>query len=167
VSVKALPDPFQAEGLEALLEEEEIRGKHFLFPRALKARERLPRFLEEKGARVDVVAVYETRNALENRDLLLDILTTVKLDYLTFTSSSTVRSFVEMAGTGPKRAAWRAIPAACIGEITAGAARSQGFHSILTARPSTTPGLVKAIVDHAKRTSKEGRSIGPGSSVHS
>ncbi len=148
VKVKRLPDQFQAEGLASLLESEALRGKSFLFPRARKAREWLPRFLEEKGARVDVAVVYETRSAVENQDLLRKILAAGKLDYLTFTSGSTVRAFVEMAGSGPGREAWRAIPAACIGEVTAERARKDGFLRILTARPSTIPGLVQAIVDH-------------------
>jgi uroporphyrinogen III methyltransferase/synthase len=149
VRVKRLPDSFQAEGLASLLESEVLRGKAFLFPRAKKAREWLPRFLEEKGARVDVAVVYETRSAVENRDLLRKILATGQLDYLTFTSGSTVRAFVEMAECGSGSEAWRAIPAACIGELTAERARKDGFHLILTARPSTITALVQAIVDHA------------------
>jgi uroporphyrinogen III methyltransferase/synthase len=150
IAVQPLPDSFQAEGLAALLETEKIKGKRFLFPRARKAREWLPRFLEEKGARVDLAVVYETRKAVENKDMLLNVLVTEKLDYLTFTSSSTVHSFAELAGHGPARREWQTLPAACIGEITADTARAEGFGNILTARPSTIPGLVQVIVDHAE-----------------
>jgi uroporphyrinogen III methyltransferase/synthase len=150
IAVHTLPDSFQAEGLAALLETEKIEGKQFLFPRARKAREWLPRFLEEKGARVDVAVVYETRKAVENKDLLLELLATEKLDYLTFTSSSTVQSFVEFAGPRPSRGTWQTLPAACIGEVTADVARAEGFDHILTARPSTIPGLVQVIVDHVE-----------------
>ena len=153
IAVHSLPDSFQAEGLAALLEREKIEGKRFLFPRARKAREWLPRFLEEKGARVDVAVVYETRKAVENKDLLREVLATEALDYLTFTSSSTVRSFVELAGPRPARGAWQTLPAACIGEITADAACTEGFRHILTARPSTIPGLVQVIVDHVESKS--------------
>jgi uroporphyrinogen III methyltransferase/synthase len=148
IAVHSLPDSFQAEGLGALFETEKIEGKKFLFPRARKAREWLPRFLEEKGARVDVAVVYETRIAVENKALLLEVLAIGKLDYLTFTSSSTVRSFVELAGSRQAGTEWQTLPAACIGEITADTARAEGFHHILTARPSTIPGLVRVIVDH-------------------
>ncbi len=149
VPVRPLPDRFQAEGLAALLEGEGVKGKRFLHPRAKKAREILGPFLAERGAELDTVTVYETRSARENEGRLREILEGESLDYLTFTSGSTVRAFVEMAGSGPGREEpWREIPAACIGEITAEAARTRGFHRVLTARPSTVPGLVRAILDH-------------------
>jgi uroporphyrinogen III methyltransferase/synthase len=149
VSVERLPDQYQAEGLASLLEQETVQGKRFLFPRARKAREWLPRFLEERGARVDLAVVYETRRADENAGLLQEILGKEKLDYLAFTSSSTVSAFIALAG-GPTKAAWQKITAACIGEITAETARTEGFLQILTARSSTIPGLVKAIEDHVE-----------------
>lgn len=148
VGVRRLPGQYQAEGLASLLEREPVRGRRFLFPRARKAREWLPAFLEERGARVDVAVVYETRQAGENEGLLREILEGERLDYLTFTSSSTVVAFVALAG--PPGDDWRGIPAACIGEITSETARAKGFHLLLTANPSTIPGLVEAIVDHAR-----------------
>jgi len=150
VVVRSLPDQYQAEGLASLLERETLQGKRFLFPRARKAREWLPGFLEEKGARVDLAVVYETRKAGENEGLLREVLRKEKLDYLTFTSSSTVSAFVALAGPGPTRDGWQTIPAACIGKITAEAARTEGFQCVLTARPSTIQGLVQAIEDHAE-----------------
>jgi uroporphyrinogen III methyltransferase/synthase len=150
ITVNSLPDQYQAEGLASLLAREKVQERRFLFPRARKAREWLPRFLEEKGARVDLAVVYETRKADENECLLREFLEKGNLDYLTFTSSSTVEAFVELAGADSRRPAWQAIPAACIGEITADTARSKGFRQVLTARPSTIPGLVQAVVDHAE-----------------
>ncbi len=151
IHVERLPRQYQAEGLASLLEQEGVQGKSFLFPRARKAREWLPGFLEERGARVDVAVVYETRRADENAGRLQEILTKEKLDYLAFTSSSTVSAFTALAGSGPAREGWRRITAACIGEITASTARIEGFDRILTASSSTIPGLVKAIEDHAQR----------------
>jgi uroporphyrinogen III methyltransferase/synthase len=150
VSVERLPDQYQAEGLASLLKQETVQGRRFLFPRARKAREWLPEFLEGKGARVDLVVVYETRRADENAGLLREILRKEKLDYLAFTSSSTVSAFTALAGSGPTKEAWQKITAACIGEITAETARNEGFLQILTARSSTIPGLVKAIEDHVE-----------------
>jgi len=150
VSVVRLPDQYQAEGLATLLEQEKLQGKRFLFPRARKAREWLPRFLEERGARVDLAVVYETRRADENAGLLREILGKEKLDYVAFTSSSTVSAFAALAGPNPTKEAWQKITAACIGEITAETARTEGFQHILTACPSTIPGLVQAIEDHVE-----------------
>jgi uroporphyrinogen III methyltransferase/synthase len=150
VYVERLPDQYQAEGLASLLEEETVQGKRFLFPRARQAREWLPRFLEGRGARVDLAVVYETRRADENAGLLQEILSKEKLDYLAFTSSSTVSAFTALAGSAATRDTWQKITAACIGEITAATARTEGFDHILTACPSTIPGLVQAIEDHVE-----------------
>jgi len=149
VPVKSLPDRYQAEGLVDLLIRQDLRGKRFLFPRARSARELLTRHLEEHGAQVDLAVVYETRKAQENRQRLLALLESRCLDYITFTSTSTVRYFGEMAG--PVLHAdpyWKAVPAACIGDITARAAREQGFATVLTAGESTLRGLVQSLLDH-------------------
>jgi uroporphyrinogen III methyltransferase/synthase len=148
IEVRALPDRFQAEGLADLLDRQDLAGKRFLFPRAELGREILPMFIEKKGGQVDVVVVYETTEAQENAVLLKSILAKERLDYLTFTSPSTVKSFVEMAGRDQERKPWHDIPAACIGEITAKTAHSMGFKQVLTAKPSTVQALVRSIVVH-------------------
>ncbi len=150
VRVEPLPEAYQAEGLGSLLEQETVQGKRFLFPRARRAREWLPRFLEERGAKVDLAVVYETRRADENAGLLREILTRERLDYLAFTSSSTVSAFTSLAGPAPPGGDWHGITAACIGEITASTARDAGFDCIVTARSATIPGLVEAIEAHAR-----------------
>ncbi len=154
VSVQALPERFQAEGLIALLEKEPLHGKRFLIPRARKAREVLPRFLEERGAQVDVAVVYQTRKATENQPQLQRILSEARLDYLTFTSASTVRFFGEMAGAHGSPHLWREIPAACIGEVTAEEARQFGFCSVLVAPEATLASLVHALADDCARRDK-------------
>ena len=66
-----------------------------LVARAAEARDVLPDALRERGAEVDVVALYETvaedptRPRSRRRP---------SADYVTFTSSSTVRNFVEAVG---------------------------------------------------------------------
>jgi uroporphyrinogen-III synthase len=150
VVARTLPEQYQAEGLASLLARDTLQGRRFLFPRARKAREWLPGFLEEKGAHVDLAVVYETRCASENRGLLREILNGEKLDFLTFTSGSTVGAFGAMAGPEAAAGDWKTIPAACIGEITAEAARAEGFRRVLSAHPSTIQGLVQVMVDHVK-----------------
>jgi len=154
VHVEAIPDRYQAEGLVALLERQELRGKRFLFPRARNAREILTRYLEERSAQVDLAVVYETRKAGENQQRLQTILTTRALDYITFTSTSTVLFFGEMADRKKPGRTWKSIPAACIGEITSGTARELGFETVLTAPESTLQGLVQSLVDHRRGESK-------------
>jgi uroporphyrinogen-III synthase len=148
IPVKAIPDRYQAEGFMALLEKEDLKGKRFLFPRAREAREILTRFLEKRDASVDVAVVYETRKAVENQPLLMNILRRETLEYVTFTSTSTARYFGEMAGDELLLPRWKLIPAACIGDITAGVVRALGFSTVLTAPEATLEGLVRALVDY-------------------
>ena len=92
--VDVMPEEFRAEGvIEAL---GEVKGKRVLLPRAAGAREILPRELEKRGASVDEVIAY--RSVLPQRDTgeMRRALESGEIDMLTFTSSSTVRHFVEI-----------------------------------------------------------------------
>ena len=85
-----VPERFVAEGLvEALADVPVARA---LVARAAEARDVLPDALRERGAEVDVVALYETV-AEPLSDAQLQALGTA--DYVTFTSSSTVRFLFE------------------------------------------------------------------------
>ena len=65
-----------------------------------------------------------------------------RADVITFTSSSTVDRYVEIAGTD-------GIPGivACIGPVTAATARGHGLHVDIEASVHSIDGLVAAIVD--------------------
>src|SRR5207302_1683442 len=86
VLADVVPERFVAEGLVDALAEMPVRRA--LIARAAEARDVLPDALRERGAEVDVVALYETV-AESLSDAQLDALG--HADYVTFTSSSTVR----------------------------------------------------------------------------
>jgi uroporphyrinogen-III synthase len=65
------------------------------------------------------------------------------LDAVTFTSSSTVRGFLQRFGRVPEGAA-----VVCIGPVTAGTARDLGISVDAVAEPYTLEGLVQALVLH-------------------
>jgi uroporphyrinogen III methyltransferase/synthase len=146
LSVCPLPERFQAEGLCELLGQGDLKGKRFLFPRAREGRDALPAFLRDRGADFELLVVYETRSAHENRDRLRALLAEGAFDYVTFTSPSTVRAYAAFASPTPPSLPWREIPAACIGEVTAEAARTMGLKTVFAASPSTLDGLVQALV---------------------
>src|SRR5882762_418140 len=139
-----VPDRFVAEAVVAALAARgDVRGKTVLLPRAREARDALPDGL---GALVDVIPVYETiRETGDGRKLAAEILAGT-VDVVTFTSSSTVRSFVELVG-GPVAVSGR-FTAAVIGPVTAGTARELGITVVIEAQDYTVPGLVDAIVRH-------------------
>ena len=68
-----------------------------------------------------------------------------EMDAVTFTSSSTVRNFVEMVGTERARTWLRHVLVASIGPITTRTARDLGIEVGVEAEEYTIPGLVEAI----------------------
>jgi uroporphyrinogen III methyltransferase/synthase len=140
IRADVVPERFVAEGLvEALASVDVSRA---LVARAAQARDVLPDALRERGAEVDVVELYETvaeplsdaqRSALSGAD------------YVTFTSSSTVRFFFEQAAgalAGDTRLA-------SIGPVTSATLRQLGHEPALEAERHDVDGLIDAIVADA------------------
>jgi len=132
-----VPERFVAEGLvEALAD---VPVSRALVARAAQARDVLPDALRERGAEVDVVALYETVAEPVSDQQRSAV---ARADYLTFTSSSTVRFFFDAAGDslGP------ATRLASIGPVTSDALRERGHEPDLEATRHDIDGLVEALV---------------------
>ena len=137
-----IPEEFRAEGiLEALSGKLPPHAK-ILLPRAEEARLVLPEKLREKGAEVDVVALYQTVAADADGAALRDALRAGAIDLVTFTSSSTVKNLVQILGGADALAG---VKTACIGPVTADTARSLGIEPAIVAETYTIDGLVAAI----------------------
>ena len=115
-------------------------GRRVLLPRAAVARHVLPEGLRAAGWDVDVVAAYRTETAHPPAEALA---AAAVADAVTFTSPSTVRSYLETAGP-------LAVPAvvACIGPVTAAAARQRHLDVDVVADVHTMEGLVEALASH-------------------
>jgi len=145
-----VPDRFVAEAVvTALAAQGDVRGKTVLLPRARGARDALPDGLRALGARVDVIPVYETIQATGDASGLAAEILAGAIDAITFTSSSTVRGFVESVGR-PVAASGR-FAAAVIGPVTAGTARELGIAVAVEAAEYTVAGLVEALVRYFGR----------------
>ena len=105
--------------IEALAEVP-VQGKPVLVARAAEARDVLPDALRERGAEVDVVALYETVRETPAPE---EIEAAMDADYVTFTSSSTVRNFLEVTGGRVPEGA-RIVS---IGPVTSETARESGI----------------------------------------
>jgi len=115
-------------------------GGAVLLARAEVARDVLPEGLSAKGWHVDVVDAYRTVTASPDPAVLAEL---AGADVITFTSSSTVTRFLEVAGAD------RLPPiVAAIGPITAGTAREAGIDVAVEAGTHSIPGLVEAIIGH-------------------
>ena len=135
-----VPERFVAEGLiEALVDVPITRA---LLARAAQARDTLPDALRERGAEVDIVTLYETvAEPLDGEQL--DRL--ARADYVTFTSSSTVRFLLQSAG-GRLDGRSRSVS---IGPVTSATLREHGITVDVEATRHDIDGLLEALLDDA------------------
>jgi uroporphyrinogen III methyltransferase/synthase len=146
-----IPTEFQAEGVIAALARVGIHGSRILIPRAEVAREILPDQLRELGATVDVIPVYRTIAPVMDVAYLTQQLHDGQVAVVTFTSSSTVRNFVELLGGRDRvRPLLARVVVACIGPITARKAEEYGMTVTVMPDENTVPALAEAIVRHFK-----------------
>jgi uroporphyrinogen III methyltransferase/synthase len=156
IAADVIPERFVAEALVQALAGIPVRRA--LVARASEAREVLPDALRARGAEVDVLALYETvAEPLSERALAA----AKAADYITFTSSSTVRFFLEAAGESP--ALSREDPAlppkthvlspktrvVSIGPVTSEALREHGIEPHVEAERHDIDGVVDAMVTDA------------------
>ena len=153
IKVTVVPRRYVAESVVESLRDR-VEGKRVLLARARVARDVIPRELRDLGAEVDVVEAYETVIPRSSRVLIRELLKDEgqRPNLITFTSSSTVRNFVELLGdepcgrgrphpTGP----FSGIQFASIGPVTSSTLREFGLPVDIEARKYTIPGLIKAI----------------------
>jgi len=155
-----VPDRFVAEALLEVFPDPDAhpgddleRTGRVLLARAGAARDVLPEGFRAKGWLVDDVAVYDSRA------LQLDTASKARAaagDLVTFTSASAVDRYIEAMGLD-------AVPpiVACIGPITADAARDQGLGVDIVAEVHTLAGLVDAVVAHVTDHPVAGAAIEP------
>jgi uroporphyrinogen III methyltransferase/synthase len=137
-----VPERSVAESLvEALLD---VPVSRALVARAREARDVLPAALRERGAHVDVLALYETvAEPLDDATLAA----ARDADYLTFTSSSTVRYFLEAAGGHPDLSPRTRIVS--IGPVTTRTLRHHDLEPHVEATQHDIDGIVDALVADA------------------
>jgi uroporphyrinogen III methyltransferase/synthase len=144
-----VPSQFVAESLAQSLSELTITRA--LVARAAQARDVLPDALRAQGAEVDVLALYETiAEPLSEQALAA----TASADYIAFTSSSTVRFFLQAANGGsadaqppPFSAASRIVS---IGPVTSQTLREYGLEPHVEAQRHDVDGLVEALLTDAQ-----------------
>ena len=143
-----VPETYRAESIVEAFRQQPMNGKRVLLPRAKEARPVLPVELRKMGAVVDEIAVYQTEQVRENRDMLIKHLGEGSIDLLTFTSSSTVRNFKALLPPERFESLIEGVCVATIGPITADTARELGFKVDITAQDYTIDGLCEAIVEY-------------------
>jgi uroporphyrinogen-III synthase len=159
--VSVTPKEYIAESVVSALRRP-VKGKRVLLVRAKVARDVIPRELRIAGAEVDVVEAYETVAPTSSQKKLLAALSSGRKPHaITFTSSSTVKNFVELLGLRSARAALkkrvrhRGVHSASIGPVTSSTLREFGLPVDIEAKEYTVPGLVQAIVAASKKITRD------------
>jgi uroporphyrinogen-III synthase len=152
LKVSVVPQRYIAESVV-----ESLRGmareKRILLLRAKVARDVIPRELRKIGATVDVVEAYETVVPAGSRKMLQATMkdSDSRPDVVCFTSSSTVRNFVQLIGGRgrPPHTGIEGVRFASIGPITSATLRELGLPAHIEAKEYTIPGLIQATRDWA------------------
>jgi uroporphyrinogen III methyltransferase/synthase len=150
VIADVVPERFVAESLvEALAE---IPVTRALIARARQARDVLPDALRARGAQVDLLELYET----VAEPLSPQLLETVRqADYVTFTSSSTVRFFLEAVGQEAGLSPSTRIVS--IGPVTSATLREHGLEPSIEADPYDVEGMIAALLADAAHRANDDR----------
>ena len=143
LKVDLMGKDYVAEGMLAAFAAFNLAGQRILLPRAAVARDLVPVELARRGAIVDVVEAYRTVIPANARAAAAEIFTSPrKPDWITFTSSSTVRNLAAVADA----TALAGVKTASIGPVTSATARECGIDVTVEASVFTVDGLVDAIL---------------------
>ncbi|PTX59373.1 uroporphyrinogen III methyltransferase/synthase [Melghirimyces profundicolus] len=157
--VEVQPEEYRAEALAESLRSLVAPGDRVLLPRADIARKLLAVELERIGCEVTDVDAYDTVPGTRGVREVVELLKKGELHILTFTSSSTVRNFVEALRRVEDH--WkpllRQVQVACIGPITADTAKESGLRVDIVAREYTMDGLIEALIRLPRMESGRGR----------
>ncbi len=142
----AVPPEYVSESLVSFMAgKESLLGKKILLVRSNLGRDYLPKAFGKMGARVHEVAAYRTERDRGMSRGITGLLKRGEVDFVTFTSSSTVKNFA--AGLGKKallniknNTKWISI-----GPVTSATMRSYGLKVHRQAGEYTIPGLIQAI----------------------
>jgi uroporphyrinogen III methyltransferase/synthase len=143
LKVDLMPEEYVAESLVKAFGSEKLTGQRILLPRASVARDVIPVELAKLGAQIDVVEAYRNvvppRAAARAHELFS---AAKKPDWITFTSSSTVKNLLAITG----RESLEGVLIASIGPVTSSTLCAHGLAVNAEARQFTIDGLVEAIL---------------------
>ncbi len=140
-----LPQSSISEDVARGLVELGVKDKNILIVRAQEGREVLEVQLREAGAIVDVAPVYRTVSDNSNAETVREMLRSGEVDWVSFTSSSTVKNFVEAIGADVLSSTRNSFRVAVIGPITETTARENGLIPDVVAPSADVQSLAQAI----------------------
>ncbi len=143
IGIKAdyVPDKFVA---EAIVKGFRSKKGSALILRARKARDILPQGLRRTGMQVMVADLYDTCVDSGAKALLKEAFRE-RIDWVTFTSSSTVENFIKLLGKDYRKKL-KGVKLASIGPVTSQTLKKFGLKPAVEAKVYTIDGLVEAML---------------------
>ncbi len=126
-----------------------LSGTRILFPGSNISNPDIAERLRLAGAMVDDIAVYETRTAHVEPNVVADLTRHVaeqSIDWITFTSSSTVENFIRIMGQDFLHQYRESLPIASIGPVTTETLERYGLPPRVNAAEHSFAGLVQALI---------------------
>jgi hydroxymethylbilane synthase len=152
--VDLTPAKFTAESLaEAFIKRygvgQRLRGARMLLPAARTTRDVIRPALDKLGVEVNVVEAYQTVMPAMKSEELIKLVSGARADYIVFTSPSTVANLAALLETDNLAANFPRTRVACIGPVTAEAARLHGLLVHLQPAEHTSQAIVEALLTDA------------------
>src|SRR5699024_9756823 len=122
-----IPSTYNAEVMAKEFFNTYPNANHILLVRGNLSREILVTELKERQLTFETVVVYDTMDNIEMKESLLAVLREEDIDFLTFTSPSTVKAFMKMVRDESCLNKILQLPCVCIGTTTEKIAHKQQF----------------------------------------
>ncbi len=142
-----VPEPYTTAALaKAMTADGVMADSRVLLARSQQAGEEPAAALRSVGAEVADVVAYRTCHAESLADEAMEALVGGLVDWITFTSASTVDGFCRQASSAGVEGALVGAKLAAIGPVTAEALRGRGLAPAAVAEEHTAAGLVRAMI---------------------
>jgi len=138
--VSLVPDEFLTDAIAGALGD--VCGRTILLPRSRIARKGLADELRDRGAQVIEADAYDEIPATPDLDRVRNA---TRIDFVLLTSASAATHLTNLLPEDLRDRLMREAEAACIGPVTADAARSLGFRVRSVAREHTVHGLIESL----------------------
>ncbi|PEA56696.1 uroporphyrinogen-III synthase [Bacillus pseudomycoides] len=145
--VHFVPTTFVAEAFATEFVNNIRSGTRILLPKGNLARDVIREALRNHGAIVRELVVYETTVHLQMREQLIDALQSREINVITFTSPSTVQSFLALLEGENWREWVKGCTIACIGPVTEREARKY-FQNLLVPTEYTIEAMLQCISEN-------------------
>lgn len=152
IKVDIVPKKFSGEGVVEELSKYDLKDKFVFIPRSAIGREDLPKGLEERGARIITVAVYNVSlPSKETIQLNIDKLNASKPEVFIFTSPSTFENFLIIMNINNPVSFFKNYDVAAIGPTTKAAIENSKVKVSIMPDEFTIKGLANKMIEFYKK----------------